>query len=254
MEQDEVKPTIAVFDSDFLPYICCHNKIGEPIKTLEDCIIQCDTFIDSICRSVKADYYCGFRTIGKCFRYKVNPDYKGNRKYPPIEHLKEVQEHLSNHHNFYGQEDYESDDLVMSFKAQNNQFNVIVVSPDKDILGALDYAYNPRKNEFVANTQEEIVINQMKQLVTGDKVDNVHGIHGKGEAFFNKIIMNSDGKMVKKLSADVIRTNIFNEYIKHFGEYEGIKEFTKNYLSLKILDNVKLNSVTINKINKEVLL
>ena len=29
-------------------------------------------------------------------------------------------------------------------------------------------------------------------------------------------------------------TLVFDEYIKHFGEYEGIKEFHKNYSCLKI--------------------
>lgn len=252
--EEEIKQTIACFDADFLPYYVCHNKEGEPIKTLEDCINLCNIFIDSVNKSVKADYYCGFRTVGKCFRYGVNPNYKAKRKYPYIEYLKEVQEHLSTHHSFYGQEGYEADDLVMSFKAQNSHFNVVIVSPDKDILGAVDYAYNPRKNEFVNNLPYAIIDNFWKSMITGDAVDGIKGIPGKGEAFFNKVIMLSDGMFIKNLSEKIIRDNVFNEYINHFGEYEGIKEFTKNYLSLKILENVELTDVKLNIIEKTVLL
>lgn len=252
MEEDKIKHTIACYDSDFIPYYVCHNKEGEPIKTLEDCLNLCNIFIDNINRSVKADYYCGFRTIGKCFRYGINSDYKAKRKYPHVDYLKEVQEHLSTHHSFYGQEGYEADDLVMSFKAQNSHFNVIIISPDKDILGAVDYAYNPRKNEFVVNKQEDIDYNFWKSMITGDNVDGIKGIPGKGEAFVKKLFP-QEGYYLKSLNKNY-HSEILNEYINHFKEYEGIKEFTKNYLSLKILDNVKLKNVKINEINKEILL
>jgi len=252
--EEVLKPTVAVYDADFIPYYVCHNKKDDPIKTLEDCLNLCDIFIDNINKAVKADYYCGFRTIGKCFRYGINPNYKANRKYPYVDYLKEVQEHLSTHHSFYGQEGYEADDLVMSFKAQYNQFNVIIVSPDKDILGAVNNAYNPRKNEFVNNLPYAIIDNFWKSMITGDSIDGIKGIPGKGESFFNKVIMSSDGMFIKNLPEKIIRANILNEYINHFGEYEGIKEFTKNYLSLKLVDNVELNEVKLNKIEKTVLL
>lgn len=240
MEEKRLK--IACYDSDFIPYYVCHNKKDEPIKTLKECIQKCDELILNMNNLLGVDFYCGFRTVGKCFRYNINPGYKANRKYEHVNYLKEVQEHLSNYHNFYGQEEYEADDLVMSFKAQNKQADVIIISPDKDILGAVDYAYNARKNEYVTNTKDEIIENFWKSMITGDSVDGIKGIPGKGEAYAKKLFqsVNTLGLWHREL--------VLRSYIEHFGEYEGIKEFTKNYLSLKIVDDVELKNIKLNEI------
>ena len=64
--------------------------------------------------------------------------------------------------------------------------------------------------------------------------------------------------LLPNLPADIVpegktaeeNLNVFEEYINHHGEYEGIKEFTKNYLSLKIVDNVKLEEIKLNNVLK----
>lgn len=244
------KPILAIFDADFIPFVVCHNKKDTEEKTLIDCINMCDDYINNILKAVKADYYIGYLTQGKCFRYDINPTYKANRKYDnPPKFMFEIRDRLKTI-GFIGKEGYEADDLCMSFKAQNSQYESIIISPDKDLLGICETSFNPRKMEFNYHTKEEIVENFWKSMIVGDRADNIIGIPGKGEAYFNKIIMLSDGKFIKNLSEKTIRDNIFNEYIKHFGEYEGIKEFTKNYLSLKILDNVKLDEVQLKEVNK----
>ena len=244
MNKTGVKERVAVYDGDFIPFYVCHNKKDEPIKTLEDCKQLCDEFIRSINTLVQADSYLGYLTIGKCFRYTVNPNYKANRKYTDLpEFLYDIKQYLQDNHGFTFNSDYEADDLVVSFKAKNSQYESIIISPDKDILTSVDIAYNPRKNEFVENTADEINAYFLKSMITGDSVDGIKGIPGKGKAFADKLLLNIDDQ-------ESLRGLVFDEYILHFGEYEGIKEFYRNYLSLKMIDDLDTGELKLNKIEK----
>lgn len=239
---EEKKPIVAVFDADFIPYYVCHNKKEAEEKSLNDCLNLCDEFINNILKSINADYYIGFLTKGKCFRYTINSEYKANRKYlNQPKYLDEVKERLKAY-GFTSISGYEADDLVMSFKAQYSQFESIIVSPDKDILGICEKSFNPRKMEFNYHSEEEIVENFWRSMIVGDTADNIKGIPGKGPAFFKSV--------VEYCYTVGFPTVILQYYIDHFGEYEAIKEFTKNYLSLKIVDTVNLGEIKLNEVLK----
>lgn len=244
---DSTKSTVAIYDGDFIPYTVCHVKKEEESKTLEQCIDLCDNYIANINKYIKADFYVGFLTTGKCFRYKINPSYKSNRKYnnPPL-FLKEVKEYLATKHGFSSNEEYEADDLVVSFKEQYSQFNSIIVSPDKDILNLPGKHLNPRKMEFKRTSEEEATEFFWKSMIKGDTIDGISGLKGKGEAFAERLLggLYDDYESVRNL--------VFEEYINFHGEYEGIKEFYINYRSLKLVDNVKLDKIKLNVVNKEV--
>ena len=239
------KPLIAVYDADFLPFYIGFTKKGEDDKTLEQCIYNCDDFISNINRYAKAGHYVGYLTQGKCFRYDINSTYKSNRKYENMpKFLKEIRQHLRDKHNFISQEGWEADDLVVSFKAQNEQYESIIVSPDKDILNLPGKHLNPRKMEFKETSKDEALEYFWKSMIIGDSIDSIVGLKGKGEVYASKII---EGM---KYSDKLIHEQILSEYINHFGEYEGIKEFTKNYLSLKLVDTVTLETIKLNEVDK----
>lgn len=243
-EKSESKSVVAVIDADFIPFYVCHNKKDAEEKSLDDCINICDDFINNILKATKADYYVGYLTESKCFRYDINPTYKANRKYLNLpNYIDEIKDRLKTY-GFISQKGYEADDLCLSFKAQNSQFESIIVSPDKDLLGICEKSFNPRLMQFSYHSEEEIVENFWRSMIVGDTADNIKGIPGKGPAFFKNLTLNVDDE-------ESIRTLIFDEYINHFGEYEGIKEFSKTYLSLKIVDNVKLEEIKLNKVLKE---
>lgn len=250
-EKNKDKPRVIVYDADFIPFYVCHNKKDEVEKTLENCISGCNNLIYNMNKSIKADFYCGFLTKGKCFRYKINPTYKANRNYDKLpKYLNEVRQYMLKSHKFMFKRGYEGDDLVTSFKTQNSQFETIIVSPDKDILGSVESAYNPRKNEFVSTSKEQIIENFWKSMITGDSVDGIKGIPGWGEASFNKIKESLKFGTINMINHQYMET-ILHCYCNKFGEYEGIKEFTKNYLSLKLLDTVILKNIKLNKVEKE---
>lgn len=244
---EDKKTIITVWDADFIPYYVCHNKKNEDEKTLDECINLANSLIDNINNHNNADLYCGFITKGKCFRYDINPSYKSNRKYLNLpKYINEVKEHIECVHNFTFKEGYEADDLVLSFERHYSQFKPVLVSPDKDILTAGKNVYNPRLNTFKSNSDEEIKEAFWRSMITGDTIDGIKGIPGKGNVFSTKLFININNE-------ESLRTLVFDEYINHFGEYEGIKEFTKNYLSLKIVDNIDVSEIVkLNKVIKSV--
>jgi 5'-3' exonuclease len=63
------------------------------------------------------------------------------------------------------------------------------------------------------------------QVITGDSIDNIKGIPGKGSAFAAKVFKQDEP----------YRNLVLLSYILEFGEYKGIEEFTKNYKLIKLL-------------------
>lgn len=235
---------IAVWDADFIPFYVCHSKDKGIVKSLVECITDCDTLMQNIHNSINCRYFVGFLTKDKCFRYGIYPGYKGNRKYDALPtYLDEVKDHLIKYYGFIYLPEYEADDLVLSYKSQSSK-ECIIVSPDKDILNLVGTHYNPRRNEFVVTTLEEANIYFWKSMVVGDSADNIKGIKGIGPSGAEKIIK---GQQL----FDSLRSTILEKYCEIYGEGEGITQFYKNYNCLKIVgnipfsENVELNNIEI---------
>lgn len=239
---------LTIFDADYIGFYICHNKKDQPIKSLEDCILLCDEMILNINTHLKANVYIGFLGKGKCFRHYINDKYKANRKYDDeIKYIPEVREHLKTYHNFKSLEGFEADDLCISFRNKyKEQYNCIVVSPDKDLLNLEGCNYNPKKSELIFKTKNEEELYFWKSMIIGDGADNISGIKGYGPVAADKLIN-------KCTYFEGLRTLIFEEYCKVYGEYKGIEEFYKNYMCLKILDNVPMENFIINKITNNIL-
>ena len=221
---------LAVWDADFIPFYVCHSKDGNE-KSLQDCLDGCDSIIESVNKSIGCEGFIGFLTKGKCFRYKIYPNYKGNRKYDNLpKYLNEVRKYLEEEYKFTSYPEYEADDLVITFKNQSSD-DCIIVSPDKDILNTRGTHYNPKKNEFVTTTQEEADVYFWKSMMIGDSADNIKGIKGIGPAGAEKVIQQQ--KVFSNL-----RSVILDKYCEVLGEDEGIEQFYINYKCLKIVDNV----------------
>lgn len=219
--------SIALIDGDHIPYTVCHNKKDEPIKSLDDCINLADNYIENLLITTKAKYYIIALTIGKGFRYDVWDGYKANRKkLEKPDWFYEVRQHLIDKWNAVWFEKLEADDIcyIMS-KDHSDRF---IISPDKDLLNLEGKHYNPKKGEWVKTSEEEASRYFWKSMITGDQADGIKGIPKKGEAYFNNIISENLGIGLPFL--------ILNAYIVNLGEYNGIKEYSKNYQLLKILD------------------
>jgi 5'-3' exonuclease len=250
-KQELHKPVLAIIDGDSIPYIVCNDKKdAETKKTLKDCIDACDDYLANILKDMGADYYVGYLTVGKCFRYDIYPDYKANRKYKDLSPYNLLVKNYLQTKGFTYIDGYEADDCVVSFKNKyKDKYDCIIATTDKDVLKLEGNHFNYKKMSFETTTPAEAIEHFWKSMVTGDSVDNIKGIPKKGEAFFKKVILDSDGILTKKVPESLVRTKILNEYINHFGEYNGIKEFTKNYLLLKMVEDIDLNDDNVTKVN-----
>ncbi|MFN9114834.1 MAG: hypothetical protein ACK5XN_32645 [Bacteroidota bacterium] len=258
---------IACIDVDHIFYLSLTGeKIlyenGEPIKvdgkftyrerTFEESCKVADDYITNILNVTEATHYIGFFGGSSKSRKDIYPEYKANRKdLEPLKNLTEMKQYLidkwtfielrhipfnKKYDTFWLNIDYETDDYVASF-VNSNDYSFIV-SPDKDLLSLEGNHYNPRKNEWVYVDQPTAYHNFWVSMIVGDTSDNIKGIPGKGPKYAEALIEEDEqGTLYPML--------IFQEYTKHFGEHLGIQEFYKNYMCLKIKNDLDISTFAV---------
>jgi len=240
------KENLLVLDADSIPFTVCHNKKDQIYeKTLEECISLADNYIKNIIINTNSNYFIGFLTRGKCFRYTINSDYKSNRKkLEPLKHSFEVREYIEKKYKLISYKDlYEADDLILSSINQlKANFNCIACSSDKDILKIVNKGYDIKKMSFVENTNLEIVENFWKSMIVGDPADFIKGIPGKGIKYAENLFK----EKIKYNNELEYSELVFSSYLTNLG-LKGIDDFYKNYKCLKILDDIILNNLEIIK-------
>jgi len=238
---------VAVIDCDGLCYVIGHpNKVldehGQPKrsedgrrfeydpKTDEQLIAACETVISDTLKACDATHYImymkGQNTIKA--RLQANPDYKGNRSAVPPLWWNLVQDTLQKSWGAIYVDDMEVDDAVNITRLE--LADSFIVASDGDLLGLEGTHYNWKNREWVTKTSLEARTKFWSDMVCGQTGDNIKGIPSKGPAFFARIY-NAWEEAIAELPELVL-----GAYIDHFKEDEGIKEFYKNYVSLKILE------------------
>lgn len=244
---------VAIWDADFIMWYVCHNKKGDPIKTLEDCKRLTDEFINNVNANIYADYYIITLTVGKCFRYDIYKDYKANRKKIKLsnkpQYLDNIKEYLITKYNAnYAADKYEADDLVCIYKRllTNHGYDCVIVSPDKDILNLEGTHYNPKINEFVYTSAKDAKKYFWKSMLKGDSADGLIGCYGIGESISNDIIEHPNRDIYEDYHQVVL-----NQYFLTYGEELGVDMFYKMYKCLKMVnvdDNIdKPNMLKLSK-------
>lgn len=103
----------------------------------------------------------------------------------------------------------------------------------KDKRGHFNYSYkledkdnsdSVTKGWWVETSVNEAMNFKFKQLITGDSTDGIKGIEGKGIKYF-------ESKEYWDLCI------ILEEYLKRYGQSQGIYEFQKNYRLLHLLES-----------------
>lgn len=222
-----------LIDADFIPYIVCYNKVGEPEKTLEEAISSANSYLQGLINSTNIDEFHLYFTIGKNFRYNIYPEYKTNRKNnekPPF--FNEVRDYLIKEYNGIHGYNLEADDVLNIYKNKyiKEQVSYIVISTDKDINNLVGLNYDIKNNVARLVDEEHADRYFWKSMITGDTADHIKALPGKGPAFAEKLFLNID-------DVESYRNLVLNEYINKFGEEVGIDEFYKNYKCLKIKDS-----------------
>lgn len=124
------------------------------------------------------------------FRFDIAKSYpyKGNRKeVEKPKHLSSARQHLMNKYEAIVSENEEADDLIAK-EAAALDYNCVVASIDKDMLQLPCWHFNFGRNEWTKVEPFEGLKFVYHQMLTGDRADNIIGLHGIGPKKADKLL------------------------------------------------------------------
>lgn len=134
--------------------------------------------------------YEGYLTGGSNFRkdIAVTEPYKGNRKQPRPKHYQALREYLIDKWGCVVIEGEEADDAIgiKAYSMDVEEYTICTIDKDLDMIRGQHL--NFVKNVFYDVTEEEAIFNFYKQILTGDRVDNIKGLKGIGEVKAKRIL------------------------------------------------------------------
>ena len=215
---------IAIIDLDSVVFSIGYAKdFIKPDKMLEE---HCDTIMTSILDKSECTHYIGYIKGNNTIKDRLlfNPEYKQNRSYGKPIFWEYTKSYLIKRWGAVEVHNIEVDDAVNITRLKLE--NSFIIAIDKDLLMLEGRHYNWRKDEWNENTEESANYKFLLSMCTGDSVDNIKGLPGKGIKWFE----NRFKGCIPTIGS------LLDEYTLHFGENKGIEEFYKNYKSLKMLD------------------
>jgi len=142
-------------------------------------------FMTSLLNDTGPDEYVGFLTGKDNFRYTIDSEYKANRKgvSKPV-HYQAIRDYLEKNYNTEIVDGKEADDAL----AEHQTNETAIATIDKDLLMVAGWHYNYVKKEWQTVTPEGGTKFFYKQMLMGDKVDNIPGIKGIGPKKAEKLL------------------------------------------------------------------
>lgn len=200
----------------------------------EDAVAKVDELMDFIIEATidipfaSSDDYNTYLTGKGNFRFDIakSHEYKGNRRETekPM-YLYHCREHMVNHYNAIVSKDEEADDLI-SKAAASLDYHCVVASIDKDMLQLPCWHFNFGRNEWSKVSEDEGNKFFYTQILTGDRADNIVGLHGIGPKKAEKLLQNCNTKeelwdaVVKAYDGDTDRV-LENARLLWLRRYEG---------------------------------
>ena len=176
----------AILDADYLLYRVGFGKKEYPV---EDAIVALDEILYDIFAKVPSDYQLLFLSDSKnCFRLKVDPTYKANRKQDKPEHFEALKEHLIGVWCAEVADGMEADDALSLNNVNTDTHTTVLISIDKDLLQVPGNHYNPMKDLHFEVSPIAALYNFYTQLLVGDSTDNVKGVPGIGKVRAEKLL------------------------------------------------------------------
>lgn len=140
---------------------------------------QLDVIVKEILEATAVDTYQCYLSGGDNFRYKIDPNYKGNRvdMVRPL-HLQALRQHLVEQWGATITDGIEADDAVVTAQYQGDG-DTVIGHLDKDLDQAAGKHYNFRKKIWYDVSEQQGMRWFFHQLILGDKADNILGFDGK---------------------------------------------------------------------------
>ena len=183
----------ALVDGDVLAYRAAFATRNEPQEEAIDCIdYLLRTSIERVSQLPYefSNYQVYLTCSGHQFRHDIAKTavYKGNRKgtEKPV-HLQSIRDHMADMWDAVESVEQEADDCL-AIEATQLDYDCTIVSIDKDMLQVPCWHYNPVKEVFVKVTPDEGTKFFYTQILTGDAVDNIIGLHKVGPKTADKML------------------------------------------------------------------
>jgi len=211
------EPKIALIDADFLVYRIGFSTENEPVGIAKARLTE--WLEDFIYVNLKADHYLAWITGKSNYRYDIakTVPYKGNRKdVLRPKHYEALREHLVKRHEAIITVGEEADDAV-AIESTKLLDNCWIVHVDKDLDQLQGWHYNPVRDERYYVNEFEGLRNFYKQILMGDRIDNIEGLHGIGPKKAEKALKDC------KNEQDLYKA-VCDMYEEHGVEYERITE------------------------------
>jgi hypothetical protein len=169
----------ALIDGDILVYRIGFASENEPESIA---MARCSEFIEDLILFNGFGEYQGYLTGKKNFRndIAVTAPYKGNRKSAKPRHYQLLRDYMEAAWGFTMIEDQEADDAIgiAAYEMEVGEYCICSIDKDLDMLRGDHYNFVKDERYFI--TEEEGIKNFYKQLLMGDRVDNIVGIKGIG--------------------------------------------------------------------------
>ena len=179
---------IALIDADVVAYRIAFGCNDDPEKVA---IAKAAEFLeDLVFTFVDADDCEGYLTGKDNYRHEIakTVPYKANRVAEKPKHLGIIREYMISAWAFSVQEKQEADDAISIRAYALGEEDYIICSIDKDLDNVRGWHYNFGKNQKYFVKEEEAIRNFYRQVLTGDRVDNVPGLPGIGPKKAEKIL------------------------------------------------------------------
>lgn len=221
MDKIKLSPLI---DADLLLYRCgfaadaqAKREGKEGDDYVQWALENTRTTIDAILHQFpEADYSKLYLTGKFNFRDKVATmlPYKGNRdpSHKP-KYYQEVRDYLVGVWGAEVIDNMEADDAIGMAQWAKPDRSTIIVSTDKDMLMIPGNHYNWVKGTFSNVGLKEANQNFYRQMLEGDRTDNIPGINGVGPVTVNKLFEDTKGDL----------GSIKNKVIEYYDKQYGLK-------------------------------
>lgn len=183
-----------LLDEDGEIYKLDTGKYAKRDATLQESLDKVDQTVEEILE--ETSFYCPTKMYkiyltGKGnFRHDVATTavYKGNRKdIEKPQWLGQVREYLIKEHAAVLSEGEEADDMI-AIDATKYKGACVIASIDKDFLQIPGLHYNFNRKTFTYIGQDDGLKNFYLQILTGDAVDNIKGLHRVGPVKADKML------------------------------------------------------------------
>ena len=198
----------ALIDGDILVY-----RIGFSSEDENESIAlaRCSEFLEDMLLFNNFNEYQGYLTGKRNFRNEVavTAPYKGNRKAAKPKHYDLLRDYMQKSWGFVMIEDQEADDAIgiAAYEHQVGEYCICSIDKDLDMLRG-DH-FNFVKNERYFITEEQGIKNFYKQILMGDRVDNIIGIKGIGTVKAERLL--KECKSEKEMYLTVLEAYDGNE-------------------------------------------